>query len=119
MVEEKKRGVGKRYRIGGVGTEGGRERMRKKWRLPSCWQLVSSRKAKLSVTDAGFGTDQLFYTRPFAQPPNSSAPGSVPLSRACPRPPTSGHHGGGEREGVTTKGKRSAHLLRITMTRAR
>lgn len=89
MAEEKNRGgdeISDRWR----GDGRGRERTGKKWRLPSCWQLVSSRKAKLSVTDAGFGTDQLFYTRPFAQPPNSSAPGSVPLSRACPRPPRRG-----------------------------
>ena len=33
---------------------------------------VSCRKPKLSVTDAGFAADRVFYTQPYAQPPNSS-----------------------------------------------
>lgn len=120
----------------------GGEEKRKKRRLPSCLQLVWCRKAKLSVTDAGFDVDQVFYTRPFAQPPNSSdrfyssfsrvrwrsrrlscfsfRGGSRGLGRdeerrndATERPAWKGT---GRDE---TKGKRSPHLLRIATTRAR
>lgn len=125
----------------GVGW-GGREEKRKKRRLPSCLQLVWCRKAKLSVTDAGFDVDQVFYTRPFAQPPNSSDRFYSSLSRVrwrCRRLSCFSFRGGSRglgrdeerRNDATerpawkgtgrdeTKGKRSPHLLRIATTRAR
>lgn len=124
-------------------TERGKRREREKASLTFMFAArVWCRKAKLSVTDAGFGVDQVFYTRPFAQPPNSSDRFYSSFSHrrwCCRRLSCFSFRGGSRglgrdeerrndaterpaRKGTgrdETKGKRSPHLLRIATTRAR